>query len=153
MAAWGAGPSAGAVYGFRQFRVRPRLLSGWRQIGEHWGFSRWMLADFGTSFTMDNVYPLMVLALLGEYQFGVLQGVIRLMGPAAVILQSGGNLGVPGALRALREPAWPGLDRFARKLTIGIGVCMVAYVAVVFVAGSWLLRTVYDKPEAVGWAC
>lgn len=151
VAAWGVGAAAGAVYGFRQFRVRPRLVSGWRQIGEHWGFSRWMLADFGTSFTMDNVYPLMVLALLGEYQFGVLQGVIRLMGPAAVILQSGGNLGVPGASRALRERGVAGLDRFARKLTVGIGACMVVYVAVVFVAGSWLLRTVYNKPEAVGY--
>jgi O-antigen/teichoic acid export membrane protein len=151
VAAWGAGAAAGAVFGFRQFRVRPRLMSGWRQIGEHWGFSRWMLADFGTSFTMDNVYPLMVLGLLGDYQFGVLQGVIRLMGPAAVILQSGGNLGVPGASRALRDRGVAGLDRFARKLTIGIGACMVAYVAVVFVAGSWLLRTVYNKPEAVGY--
>ncbi len=151
VAAWGAGAAAGAVFGFRQFRVRPRLMSGWRQIGEHWGFSRWMLADFGTSFTMDNVYPLMVLALLGQYQFGVLQGVIRLMGPAAVILQSGGNLGVPGASRALRDRGVAGLDRFARKLTVGIGSCMVVYVAVVFVAGSWLLRTVYNKPEAVGY--
>jgi O-antigen/teichoic acid export membrane protein len=149
--AWGVGGLAGAVFGFRQFGVRPRLVSGWRQIGEHWGFSRWMLADFGTSFTMDNVYPLMVLAMLGEYRYGVLTAVIRLMGPAAVILQSGGNLGVPGASRAFREHGVDGLSQFSRKLTLGIGACMAVYVAVVFVAGSWLLRTVYNKPDAVGY--
>lgn len=151
VAAWGAGALAGAVYGFRQFGVRPRFAAGWRQLREHWGFSRWMLADFGTSFTMDNTYPLMVLALLGDFRYGVLQGVIRLMGPAAVILQSGGNLGVPGASRALREHGVAGLERFSRKLTAGIAACMVIYVAIVFAAGSWLLRTVYDKPDAVGY--
>ena len=151
VAAWGVGALVSSAYGFVQFGVRPRLLSGWHQIGEHWGFSRWMLADFGTSFAMDNVYPLMVLALLGQTRYGVLNAVIRLMGPAAVILQSGGNLGVPGASRALREHGPAGLDRFSRKLTTGIVTCMVIYTGVVFVAGSWLLRTVYDKPEAVGY--
>jgi len=73
------------------------------------------------------------------------------MGPAAVILQSGGNLGVPGASRAWREHGAEGLDRFSRKLTTGIVTCMALYTAVVFVAGSWLLRTVYHKPEAVGY--
>ena len=149
--AWGIGALAGAVFGFVQFGVRPRLVAGWRQIGEHWGFSRWMLADFGTSFAMDNVYPLMVLGLLGQTRYGVLNAVIRLMGPAAVILQSGGNLGVPGASRALRERGIAGLDRFARTLTLGIAGCMLAYSLVVFVAGSWLLRTVYKKPEAVSY--
>jgi len=151
VAAWGAGAVAGAVYGFRQFGVRPRLLSGWRQIGEHWGFSRWMLADFGTSFGVDNVYPLMVIALLGQQQYGVLSAATRLMGPVAVILQSGGNLGVPGGSRALREHGTAGLQRFSRKLRTGIGICVAAYAAIVFVAGSWLLRTVFNKPEAVGY--
>lgn len=151
VAAWGIGALAGAVYGFRQFHVRPRLLPGWRQIGEHWGFSRWMLADFGTNFAVDNVYPLMVLGLLGEVRYGVLSAATRLMGPVAVILQSGGNLGVPGASRALREQGAAGLQRFSRKLSTGIGVCLAAYSAVVFVAGGWMLRTVFNKPDAVGY--
>ena len=151
VAAWGLGAVAGAAFGFVQFRVRPRLWSGRRQIAEHWNFSRWMLADFGTSFTMDNVYPLMVFGLLGQTRYGVLSGVIKLMGPAAVILQSGGNLGVPGASRAFREHAVPGLTRFSRLLTAGVAASMAAYVVVVFVAGSWLLRTVYNQPTAAGY--
>jgi O-antigen/teichoic acid export membrane protein len=151
VAAWGVGALAGAAYGFVQFGVRPRLWSGRRQIAEHWAFSRWMLADFATSFTMDNVYPLMVLALLGQTRYGVLNGVIRLMGPAAVILQSGGNLGVPGASRAYREHSVGGLSRFSRKLTTGVAASMSLYVLVVFVAGGWLLRTVYKQPAAADY--
>jgi O-antigen/teichoic acid export membrane protein len=151
VAAWGLGATAGAAYGFVQFGVRPRLWSGRRLIAEHWGFSRWMLADFATTFAMDNAYPLLVLGLLGQTRFGVLNGVLRLMGPAAVILQSGGNLGVPGASRALREHAVPGLARFARRLTAGVAASMAAYVLVVFVAGGWLLRAVYRQPDAADY--
>jgi O-antigen/teichoic acid export membrane protein len=151
VAAWGLGAVAGAAFGFVQFGVRPHLWSGRRQIAEHWGFSRWMLADFATTFTMDNVYPLMVLALLGQTRYGVLNGVIKLMGPAAVILQSGGNLGVPGASRAYREHAVAGLTRFSRRLTGGVAASMAVYVVVVFVAGGWLLRTVYNQPAAANY--
>jgi O-antigen/teichoic acid export membrane protein len=58
---------------------------------------------------------------------------------------------VPGASRALRAEGVRGLAAFSRKLTIGIAACMTAYVAVVFVAGGWLLRTVYNKPDATGY--
>jgi len=145
--AWGIGALAGAVVGFRQFRVAPHLRGGLGLLRSLWPVSRWQLADFATNFSADQLYLVVVVVTLGELQYGGLKAALSLMGPATVILLSGGNIGLPGAARALRQGGIDELVRFARRLTIGVASCIIAVGLVVFFFGNWALGHVYRKAD------
>jgi O-antigen/teichoic acid export membrane protein len=144
--AWGAGAAAGAVAGFVQFGVHPFRKGAGPLYSHNWPFSRWLLADFLTIFCADQTYLLLVAALLGQAAFGELKAALSLMGPTAVILLTGGNLGLPTLSRARANDGIDGLVRVARKLTKLVGAAVLIYCAVVLVAGPWLLSFVYG-PE------
>ena len=114
--AWGAGAAAGAVAGFVQFGVHPFRKGAGPLFSHNWPFSRWLMADFLTIFCADQTYLLLVAVLLGQAAFGELKAALSLMGPTAVILLTGGNLGLPTLSRARANDGLDGLVRVARKL-------------------------------------
>ena len=115
--AWGAGAVAGAVVGCFQFDVHPFGRRRGPLFSHNWPFSRWLLADFLTIFAVDQTYVLLVAVLLGPEDFGGLRAALSLMGPTAVILLSGGNLGLPTLTEANTGSGVDGLVRVATKLT------------------------------------
>ena len=144
--AWGVGGVAGGIAGFFQFHV-PVYKRGEGPMFVHtWPFSRWLLADFLTIVAADQTYLLLVAALLGQAAFGSLKAALSLMGPTAVILLTGGNLGLPTLARANARRGLDGLVSVSRRLTRLVGAAVFGYCAFVFVAGPWLLRVVYG-PE------
>ena len=145
--AWGLGAGVGAVLGFVQFSVRPLARGGVDVIRTLWPNSRWLAADFTTQFLADQAYLLLVVVIVGKFKFGGLRAASSLMGPANVILISGGNLGLPGLTRALRDHGRDGLVKSARRLTEVVVAGIALYAVVVSLLGSWLLRVVYQKQE------
>jgi O-antigen/teichoic acid export membrane protein len=148
--AWGIGAGVGAAVGFAQFRQTRAdidLASGPRLLRSLWSISRWQLADFSTSFSADQLYLFVVVATLGETRYGGLKAALSLMGPANVMLLSGGAIGFPGAARALRQGGLPELVRFSRKLTVAVTMAVVANAALVFIVGPWALANVYRKAD------
>ncbi len=143
--AWGAGASAGALVGFFQFRVHPFRRGAGPLFSHNWPFSRWLLADFLTIFAADQTYLLLVAALLGQAAFGELKAALSLMGPTAVILLTGGNVGLPTLARANARDGLAGIVEVSRKLTRLVGAAVVAYCLVVFVAGPQLLTWIYGS--------
>lgn len=144
--AWGAGAAAGAIAGCLQLRVNPFGRRRGPLFSHTWPFSRWLLADFLTIFAVDQTYVVSVALLLGPEDFGGLRAALSLMGPAAVILLSGGNLGFPMMAEANTGSGVAGLVRVATDLTRVVGAAVVGYCLIVFAIGPWLLTWIYG-PE------
>jgi O-antigen/teichoic acid export membrane protein len=144
--AWGAGAVTGAMAGFVQFRVNPFGRRRGPLFAYTWPFSRWLLADFLTIFAVDQTYVLLVALLLGPEEFGGLRAALSLMGPTAVILLTGGNLGLPMMAEANAGSGVDGLVRVATKLTRVVGAAVLGYCVIVFAVGPTLLTWIYG-PE------
>lgn len=147
--AWGLGAGAGALLGFRWFPLPASLREGWRLLRRLWGASRWLSATFVTSFASDQAYIVFLAVLFSPTQYGGFRAAISLMGPAYVIAQAAGNLGLPEAARRAGDP--DRLDRFSRRLSVGTALCFGAYWATVAVGGGPVLAAVYG-PEFAGYA-
>ena len=140
---WGIGAGAGLAYGFVQFRVRPILRPGLAVLRELRPMSRWLLRDFATLFGAREAYLLIVALFVTRAEFGGLRAAESLLGPSSVILLSGGNVGLPGATRAMRERGMAGLARFSRRINWVVSGVQWAYCLLLAVAGPWLLVTLY----------
>jgi O-antigen/teichoic acid export membrane protein len=143
--AWGAGAVAGCAYGLVQFRIRPVTRPSLELLRRLWPTSRWLLWDFLTLFSAREMYLVVVAALVTSAEFGGLRAAESLLGPSAVILLSGGNVGLPGATRAFRQGGSAALAVYSRRLTVGVGAVQCAYCALVAAVGSWLMVTLYGS--------
>ncbi len=76
-------------------------------------------------------------------EFGGLRAAESLVGPAYVILLSGGNVALPGATRTFRDHGCAGLARYSRRVTIVVGGAQFAYSALLAIFGPWLMVTIY----------
>jgi O-antigen/teichoic acid export membrane protein len=141
--AWGAGAAAGCAYGLVQFHVPPVARPSVGQLRRLWPTSRWLLWDFLTLFGAREMYLLVVAALVTSAEFGGLRAAESLLGPSAVILLSGGNVGLPGATRAFRQGGSTSLAQYSRRLTVGVGAVQCAYCALVAAVGSSLMVALY----------
>jgi O-antigen/teichoic acid export membrane protein len=88
-------------------------------------------------------------SILGPAGLGGLKAAQTIVtGPALVLIQAGGSIGLPEASRALAERGWPGLKRVATVVT-GAGLLIVgACAGVVGLAGSSILSDVYGPQFA-----
>jgi O-antigen/teichoic acid export membrane protein len=117
-----------------------------------WPTSRWLLWDFLTLFSARESYLLVVAALVTTAEFGGLRAAESLLGPSAVILLSGGNVGLPRATRAFRHGGSAELASYSNRLTLGVGAAQWTFCGVMAVAGPWLLVTLYgDEFEPYGY--
>jgi O-antigen/teichoic acid export membrane protein len=146
VAAWGIGATAGALVGAALLHVRPGLRGGVAKLRLLWPRSRWFLAEFGTSFPSDQGYLFLLPALLGTAQFGLYRAASGLIGPVVVLFLAAGNVGLPDAVRSLRNGGGKGLNRFVVRLTAVVAVGTALYCATIAVLAEPLLRLVFGAP-------
>lgn len=143
IACWGVGATAGAALGLVTYGIRPAIGPGVAHLRRHWATSKWLLADFGTQYAADQAYLFYLAAELGSAAYGGFRASANLLGPVMVILQAGGNFGLPEASRRLRSEGPDGLRRLAPRLTLGALACVGLYGGVVSLLGGRLLSAVY----------
>jgi len=145
MAVWGLGASVGAAIGIVLNGIRPTPRGGVALLRDLWPRSRWFLAEFGTAFPADQGYLLLLPILLGTGQFGLYRSGAGLIGPIVVILIAGGNVGLPEAVRRLRQHGMAGLAEYAQRLTAVIVAVTVLYCGGVAIFAEQVLRLTYGE--------
>jgi O-antigen/teichoic acid export membrane protein len=145
--AWGIGAIAGSAFGLWQFRVHRFTRGGMSLFRSRWHMSKWLTANGVTSWGTSQSYPLLAGGILGPAGIGGLraaQGLV--MGPANVLLQAGGSIGLPDASKAWDERGWSGLRRVSNVVLIAGVISLGSVAVVVLLAGKTLLSTLYG-PE------
>jgi O-antigen/teichoic acid export membrane protein len=144
--AWGLGALGGAVYGLWQFRVRPALPRNFEWLRTKWAISRWLAATSLSSWALAQLSGILTAVFLGPVGLGGLKAAQGLVsGPAFVLVQAGGSIGLPEASRAYDKRGWAGLKRVSRLVTAA-GVASVGSVLVVVVIfGRQLLTIFYGR--------
>ena len=144
IACWGLGATAGALYGFRQFRVRPSLAGGLSLLRARWSISKWLASSTLTSWGSTQAYVFIAAGILGPIGLGGLKAAQTLVsGPSGVLIMAGGSIGLPEASKAYAERGWSGLIRISRLVT-GAGILSFGVGAVVIVVwGRPLLSAIY----------
>ena len=144
IAAWGLGALGGAVYGLWQFRVKPSVIGGFGWLRMKWPVSKWLAATSTSSWGLTQIFAILAAAFLGPVGLGGLKAAQGLVsGPAYVLVQAGGSLGLPEASRAYDKKGWSGLSRVTRVVTVA-GALGVGFVTVaVILIGRRLLDAFY----------
>ena len=144
VSAWGLGAAVAALYGLRQFSVRPSIRGGRSFLRSHWQMSRWLAGERTASWGGSQLYLILTGVLLGPAALGGLKAAQGLMtGPTNVFISAAGSFGLPEASRQLAERGRDGLVRVSRFVTAagvtGSAACGIA----VLVAAPALLRLLY----------
>jgi O-antigen/teichoic acid export membrane protein len=152
VSAWGVAATVGALYGLRQFSVRPSLRGGTSFLWSRWSMSRWLASERTANWSATQLYLIVAGALLGPAALGGLKAAQSLvLGPATLVINAGGSFGLPEASRQFDERGWKGMARVARFVTgAGVLASAVCGIAVMF-AAPLLLRLLYG-PEFVAYA-
>jgi O-antigen/teichoic acid export membrane protein len=147
--AWGLGATAGAIFGLRQYRVRPIISGGLALIRHRWSFSKWLAANSLVTSAGNQAYVVIEGIFLGAAGLGGLNAAAALVwGPVGVLIQAGGSLGLPEAGRAYADKGWVGLRRVANIVTLAGFLSVGLWVAVIFGWGQFLLSEVYGPSFA-----
>jgi O-antigen/teichoic acid export membrane protein len=152
VSAWGLGAAVAALYGLRQFSVRPTLRGGGAYLWSRWPTSKWLVSERSLSWGGTQLCLILAGAMLGPAALGGLKASQALVtGPTMVVINAGGSFGLPEATRQLAERGWPGMARVSRMVT-GAGVAAAtACGAAVLVAAPTLLKLLYG-PQFVAYA-
>ncbi len=152
VAAWGMGAAVAALYGLRQFSVRPSVRGGSEFLWSRWHTSQWLASERAASWGAGQLYLILAGVILGPAALGGLKAAQGLVaGPTTVVVNASGSFGLPEATRQLAERGWTGMAKVSRFVT-GVGVAAsVACGAVVFLAAPLLLKVLYG-PEFVKYA-
>jgi O-antigen/teichoic acid export membrane protein len=148
VAAWGVGATCAALVGTALARIRPVARGGVTLLRRLWSRSRWFLAEFSTAFPAEQGYLLLLPLLIGTAQFGHYRAAMGLIGPIVVVFVAGGNIGLPAAVRRLRDGGVPGLAAWAPRFTLPVLAVTVLYCAAIAVFAEDVLRLTYG-PEFV----
>jgi O-antigen/teichoic acid export membrane protein len=152
IASWGAGAAAGAFFGLWQFKVRPTLREGIIGLRARWHMSKWLAGNSVLGWAASQASILLAGFILGPAGLGALRAAQTLVqGPALVLIQAGGSIGLPEASRALLDRGWGGLRRVSIIVSVA-GVASIALVGVVVVfMGGTLLRWTYGPEFSRYW--
>ncbi|MGO8864036.1 MAG: hypothetical protein ACLQRH_25185 [Acidimicrobiales bacterium] len=152
VSAWGFGAAVAAVYGLRQFSVRPSISGGGAFLWSRWPTSRWLAGERAASWGASQLSLILAGAMLGPAAFGGLKAAQGLViGPTNLVINAGGSFGLPEATRQLAERGWTGMVRISRLVTGAGFAAAAACAAVVLLAAPTLLRVLYG-PEFVTYA-
>jgi O-antigen/teichoic acid export membrane protein len=151
--AWGVGALAGALFGLRQFSVRPTLNGGLERLRHRWSLSKWLVANSVAGMGALQAGTVLSAAILGPIGVGGFRAANSLpAGPTAVLVQAGGSIGLPEAARALKERGWPGLRRVQRVINLA-GILSVGPITIaVLLFSKQLLVLVYGHPFEKYWS-
>jgi O-antigen/teichoic acid export membrane protein len=144
--AWGLGATVGAVYGLRQYGVRPKLTGGFAMLRDRWSLSKWLAGNSLVTAGGNQAYWSLAGLFLGATSLGRLNaGTSLVWGPVGVLIQAGGSIGLPEAGRAYADRGWAGLTRVARIVTLAGLLSVGLWGAVIIVWGKPLLSAVYGQ--------
>jgi O-antigen/teichoic acid export membrane protein len=142
--AWCGSAAAGAVFGLWQFNVRPTWRGGWSRLRLRLGLGKWIAGVNATTWGASQSSIVLAGAFLGTVGIGGLKAATSLVaGPAMVLIQAGGSVGLPEASRSLSERGWPGLRRVSRAVTAAGVASMALILVIVLLFGRQLLGTVF----------
>jgi O-antigen/teichoic acid export membrane protein len=141
---WGIGATGGALFGLWQFWVRPTVRGGFTRLRHRWSVGKWLLGGTASGWGAAQMTTVLTGVILGPVGIGGLKAAQSLViGPAQVLIQAGGSVGLPEASKSLRERGWPGLRKVQRVVTVA-GIASVGSVAlVVILFGRRLLNDIY----------
>ena len=152
VAAWGLGAAVAALYGLRQFSVRPSMRGGAAFLWSRWPTSQWLASERAASWGASQLYLILAGVILGPAALGGLKAAQGLVaGPTMLVINASGSFGLPEATKQLAERGWAGMMRVSRFITGAGVVASVACGVAVFVAAPELLRLLYG-PEFVKYA-
>jgi O-antigen/teichoic acid export membrane protein len=144
VSAWGLGAAAGAIYGLRQFSVRPSLRGGLTLLKSRWEMSKWLVSSSLTSWGSSSLYLIVLGGVLGPVGLGGLRAAQALAwGPLAIVMQAGTSFGLPEASRALSNRGWKGLRTVSRLVSGSTFLIATLSAVVLFAVGGPLLRLFY----------
>jgi O-antigen/teichoic acid export membrane protein len=142
--AWGVGAGVGTLYGLRQFSVRASLRGGVSRIRLRWGISKWLMANSAANTVSQQVVTVLAAAILGPVGIGGLRAANALViGPSQVLIQAGGSIGLPEAVRALHQKGWDGLRRVQRFITLASFLSVAPITVGVLLFAKQLLSGIY----------
>jgi O-antigen/teichoic acid export membrane protein len=149
---WGAGSVAGAVYGLWQFKTTPKLRDGIKGLRARWELSKWLAGNSLFGWASSQASVLLAGFILGPAGLGALRASQTLVqGPALVLIQAGGSVGLPEASRSLADRGWAGLKKVSIVIS-GAGMISVAIVGTaVFILGGPLLKWTYGPAFSHDW--
>lgn len=149
---WGLGAAAGALYGAAQHRCFPSFTGGLRLLRQRWTVGKYIAGSSMMTAASSQGYAVVVAAMLGPAALGGLNAARTLLsGPAGVLIQAGGSVGLPEATRAYSDRGVGGLVAVTRRVTAA-GLASFALVALVVVIwGRPLLSLLYGPRFAHFW--
>lgn len=152
IASWGAGAAAGAFFGLWQFKVRPTIREGITGLRSRWHMSKWLAGNSVLGWAASQASVLLAGFILGPAGLGALRAAQTLVqGPALVLIQAGGSIGLPEASRALLDRGWAGLRRVSIIVSVA-GILSIGLVgSAVVVMGGTLLRLTYGPAFSRYW--
>ena len=143
---WGVGAVAGAVFGLVQFSVRPALRGGYGRLRLRLDVSKWLVGSNAASWGVSQSYIPLVGIFLGPVGLGGLKAASSLVtGPALVLIQAGGSVGLPEASKGIATGGWAGLRRVERAVTAAGVLTMGMVFVVVALFGRQLLDLIYGS--------
>ncbi len=152
VAAWGIGATVAAIYGLRQFSVRPSVRGGAAFLWSRWPTSQWLASERAASWGASQLYLILAGVLLGPAALGGLKAAQGLVaGPTTLVINASGSFGLPEATKQLAERGWTGMMKVSRFVT-GAGLtASVACGIAIFLAAPALMKLLYG-PEFVKYA-
>jgi O-antigen/teichoic acid export membrane protein len=147
--AWGLGGAGGAIFGLVQHRVIPTLRGGLSLLRSRLRMSKWLAATSLTVWGSSQGYIYVVGLILGPAGLGGLKAAQTLVaGPAGVLIQAAGSIGLPEASKAHAERGWSGLVKVSRVVTVAGVMSFTAGAVVVVFWGRALLSGLYGPQFA-----
>src|SRR5579875_450276 len=152
VSSWGLGGAAGAVVSLVQFRNMPSLIGGAQVLRAHWRLSRWIAGSSAVTWASSQAYIFVAAATLGPAGLGAIKAARTLVsGPAGVLIQAGGSVGLPEATRSYAERGKQGLTRVARQVGFAGFLSFALVGALVAVWGRPLMHLLYGQAFTKFW--
>ncbi len=111
----------------------------------HWRFSRWILATAVARSGQESFASIIVGAVLGLTEVGILRAAQQLVYAINVPLQALGNVIPVHASRAFQDKGWPGLRTFVKSFAIKFMLPMAIFLGVIGALGEPLLKGIYGE--------
>jgi O-antigen/teichoic acid export membrane protein len=152
VSAWGLGGASGALVGLAQFRTLPSIVGGARLLRARWKLSRWIAGSSAVTWASAQAYVFVAAATLGPAGLGAIKAARTLVsGPAGVLIQAGGSVGLPEATKSYAERGERGLTRVARHVGVAGFLSFALVGAGVALWGRHLMSALYGQQFVKFW--
>jgi O-antigen/teichoic acid export membrane protein len=144
VAVWALGATAGAVYGFWQFRVGLKFdgkLINWFKSA--FAVGGWFGLSNGLYSLGSQVVLFFVAGMIGTAAVGGLRSIHNLFSPAQLLAVSAESIALPAASQALHTQGYTGVLYIAKRLAAMLGLFMAILALALTFSGGQLLVFVF----------